>query len=229
MDDLEKRLTSAQWLGGAAPTDEDATKSSELKASGEVPDVLTHPHAFAWFSLVSKFAPAVTATWTAAKPAQAGGKKGKGGGKQKQEPKKAEPKKEEKKVEEDVDEDDLFGDDDDDDQDARMAAKAKAHEAKHGKKVKAEVIAKSLILWEIKPIGEETDLDALAAKILTITKDGLLWKTEYKKEPVAYGIFKLVMGATIEDLKVSTDDVEEEIQAFEDDVQSVDVLSFNKL
>lgn len=124
---------------------------------------------------------------------------------------------EERKVDAEEDEmDDLFGDDDDDDQDARMALKAKAHEAKHGKKVKAEVIAKSLILWDVKPIGEETDLDELAKRIIEIEMDGLLWKTQYKKEPVAYGIFKLVIGATIEDAKVSTDDLEEKMQAMDD-------------
>ena len=35
--------------------------------------------------------------------------------------------------------------------------------------------------------------------------DGLMWKPEWKKEPVAYGIFKIVIGATVEDDKVSTD------------------------
>lgn len=59
--------------------------------------------------------------------------------------------------------------------------------------------------------------------------DGLEWKTEYKKEPVAYGVFKIVIGATVEDEKVSTDDVQEQIEALEDYVQSVDVVAFNKL
>ena len=58
--------------------------------------------------------------------------------------------------------------------------------------------------------------------------DGLFWKTEYKLEPVAFGIKKIVIGATVEDAKVSTDDVQEEIEDFED-VQSVDILAFNKL
>ena len=59
--------------------------------------------------------------------------------------------------------------------------------------------------------------------------DGLVWKTEYKKEPIAYGVFKLVIGAVVEDLKVSTDDVQDKMIEFEDDVQSVDIQSFNKL
>merc|ERR1712228_719848 len=103
------------------------------------------------------------------------------------------------------DEDDLFGDDDEDDQDARMEAKAKLIEAKQGKKTKKEVIAKSLVIFEVKPLDDETDLDVLGARILdNVAMDGLQWKTEFKKEPVAFGIFKILIGATIEDAKVST-------------------------
>jgi len=106
--------------------------------------------------------------------------------------------------------------------------KKKADAAKDKKK-KAAPVAKSLIVWEVKPWGEETDLAALAAKIIAIEMDGLFWKTEWKKEPVAYGIFKIVIGATVEDIKVSTDTVAELIEAFEDEVQSVDIVAFNKL
>ena len=57
----------------------------------------------------------------------------------------------------------------------------------------------------------------------------LFWKTEYKKEPVAFGVWKLVMGCTVEDEKVSVDDLIETIQSYEDNVQSVDIVAFNKL
>jgi len=127
-------------------------------------------------------------------------------------------------------EDDLFGSDDDDDQDARMELKAKAHEAKFGKKVKAVVIAKSLVIFEVKPLESETDLDVLGARIIKdVNMDGLTWKTEFKKVPVAYGIFKIQIGCTIEDDKVSTDDLTEMIEAMDDMVQSVDIAAFNKL
>ena len=109
---------------------------------------------------------------------------------------------------------------------AEMKAKADANKAK---KKKAAPIAKSLIVWEVKPWGEDTDLQVLADKILGIEMDGLMWKTEWKKEPVAYGIFKIVIGATVEDDKVSTDLVQEKIEEFEDEVQSVDIVAFNKL
>jgi len=59
--------------------------------------------------------------------------------------------------------------------------------------------------------------------------DGLTWKTEFKKEPVAFGVFKIVIGATVEDEKVSTDDVADKIMEYEDYVQSVDIAAFNKL
>lgn len=90
--------------------------------------------------------------------------------------------------------------------------KALAKPAKQG------LVAKSLIIWEVKPWGEDTDLDAMAKRILDIKMDGLTWKTEYKKEPIAYGVFKVVIGAVVEDLKVSTDEVQELIEADEDNV-----------
>ena len=72
---------------------------------------------------------------------------------------------------------DLFGEEDPAEAAAASAAmKAKADAAK-AKKVKAAPIAKSLIVWDVKPWGEETDLQALADKILAIEIDGLFWKT----------------------------------------------------
>lgn len=62
-----------------------------------------------------------------------------------------------------------------------------------------------------------------------ITQDGLYWKTEYRKDPVAYGIFKLTVGFSLEDEKVSVDDVVERIEALEDLVQSVEIAVFNKI
>jgi len=61
------------------------------------------------------------------------------------------------------------------------------------------------VLIEVKPCDDETDLDALAARIIAVKMDGLVWKTEFKKEPVAYGIFKLIIGFVCEDEKCSVD------------------------
>ncbi len=81
----------------------------------------------------------------------------------------------------------------------------------------------------MKPYDAETNLDDLAKKIIEIEMDGLFWKTEYKKVPIAYGVEKIVIGCVIEDLKVSADDLQEKIEGFEEEVQSVDILAFNKI
>lgn len=73
------------------------------------------------------------------------------------------------------------------------------------------------------------DLDGLAQKILALEIEGLTWNKEPKKLDVAYGIQKLQVGCVIEDDKVLTDDIFDKITAWEDDVQSVDMVSMQKL
>ena len=46
--------------------------------------------------------------------------------------------------------------------------------------------------------------------------DGLVWKTEYKKELMFYNIYKLRIGCVIEDEKVSVDDLEVSIADLEE-------------
>lgn len=50
-----------------------------------------------------------------------------------------------------------------------------------------------------------------------------------KLVPVGYGINKLQIICVVEDEKVSIDDLQEKIQDFEDFVQSVDIVGFNKI
>ena len=58
----------------------------------------------------------------------------------------------------------------------------------------------SLVMLEVKPLDDTINLDDVAKKIFAeIIQDGLFWKTEYKKEPVAFGIFKLIIGFSLED------------------------------
>ena len=128
-----------------------------------------------------------------------------------------------------MDEDDLFGDDDEDTAAQAKELKEKAVKQAMGK-AKAKPVAKSLVILEVKPWGPDTDLDVLGKKICAeVVKDGLFWKTEFKKEPVAFGVFKIVIGCVVEDEKVSVDDIIEDIEAFDEFVQSVDIAAFNKL
>jgi translation elongation factor EF-1beta len=51
---------------------------------------------------------------------------------------------------------------------------------------KKVVIAMSIVFLEVKPTDDTIDLDALAPRIYKeIQQEGLFWKTEYKKVPVA--------------------------------------------
>merc|ERR1712019_253912 len=152
--------------------------------------------------------------------------------------KKEEPKKEESEDDDDDDDMDFFDDSDDEDEEAKAAAEAlKAKRVAEYNARKAEkaakkgvVAAKSMITLDVKPFDDETDLDALAAKIKAeIAMDGLVWGQKHEKKPLAFGIFKLVVTAVVEDEKVSTDDLTEKIEEYDDEVQSVDIAAFNKL
>ena len=67
-------------------------------------------------------------------------------------------------------------------------------------------------------------MKALEESVRGIHKDGLVWGAS-KLVAVGYGIKKLQINLVIEDDKVGTTDLEEEIAEFEDYVQSVDIVS----
>lgn len=85
-----------------------------------------------------------------------------------------------------------------------------------------------MIILDVKPWDDETDMAELEKNVRSIETDGLLWG-QSKLVPLAYGIKKLQIGCVVEDDKVGTDFLEEKITEFGDFVQSVDVAAFNKL
>ncbi|KAM9845359.1 eukaryotic translation elongation factor 1 delta a (guanine nucleotide exchange protein) isoform 1-T5 [Aulostomus maculatus] len=127
----------------------------------------------------------------------------------------------------DDDDIDLFGSDEDDEEAARLKQeRVDAYAAKKAKK--PALIAKSSILLDVKPWDDETDMAELEKCVRSVQMDGLLWGAS-KLVPVGYGIKKLQINCVVEDDKVGTDILEEEITKFEDYVQSVDVAAFNKI
>jgi len=68
----------------------------------------------------------------------------------------------------------------------------------------------------------------LEASVRSIEKDGLVWGAS-KLLPVGFGIKKLQINMVIEDEKVSLDELQEQIEEFEDYVQSSDVAAMQKL
>jgi len=125
---------------------------------------------------------------------------------------------------------DLFADDEEEDEayEKELEERRKAAVAAKGGKQKKDVIAKSMVIMDVKPWDDETPMDKLEECVRSIVMDGLVWGTS-KLVPVGYGIKKLQIGSVIEDDKVSVDDLEEKIVAFEQYVQSMDIAAFNKL
>jgi len=124
---------------------------------------------------------------------------------------------------------DLFGSDDEEEDAEAERLKQQRVDAYAAKKAKKPaLIAKSSILLDVKPWDDETDMVELEKCVRSVVADGLLWGAS-KLVPVGYGIKKLQIGCVVEDDKVGTDLLEEEITKFEDFVQSVDVAAFNKI
>jgi len=213
--ELNTHLASRSYVEGFKLSGADVSLLPSIKASV---DAAKYPHVARWLNHVLSFTPCVRAklAGAAAAPAKAAAAPA------------AKPAK--KAADSDDDFMDLSDDDDDDDAAAALiakkAAEKKAAEEAAGKKKKV-VIAKSTVVIDIKPFDSETDLAALEKKVREIAMDGLLWGI-CQKEPVAYGVFKLRMGAVIEDDKVGLDDLQEQIEEIED-VQSTDILSFQKI
>lgn len=135
--------------------------------------------------------------------------------------------KDEADDDDDDDDFDLFGSDEEDEEAERIKKeRVAAYAAKKAKK--PALIAKSSILLDVKPWDDETDMAKLEECVRTVQMDGLLWGAS-KLVPVGYGIKKLQINCVVEDDKVGTDILEEEITKFEDFVQSVDVAAFNKI
>jgi elongation factor 1-delta len=124
---------------------------------------------------------------------------------------------------------DLFDSDEDEDSEEKQRIKDERlkqyADKKQGKK---EIVAKSSVLLDVKVWDDETDMKALETEVRKISLDGLVWG-QSKLVPVAYGVKKLQIGCVIEDDKISTEALEEQICSFEEYVQSVDIAAFNKI
>merc|ERR1712064_141833 len=132
-------------------------------------------------------------------------------------------------AEDDDDDVDLFGSDDEEDDEEKKRIteeRLKAYNEKKAKKPK--VIAKTSVLFDVKPWDDETDMEAMKEACKSIEMEGLVWGAT-KLVPVGYGINKLQIMCTVEDDKVSIEELSEKMTEFEDFVQSVDVAAMNKI
>merc|ERR1712088_1178210 len=97
----------------------------------------------------------------------------------------------------------------DDDEDAEEKAKEvearlKAYHEKKAKK--PALIAKTSVLFDVKPWDDETDMNEMLKNCKSIEKEGLVWEAS-KLVPVGYGINKLQLMCVVEDEKVSIEEL----------------------
>ncbi|ATY62447.1 Proteasome component C1 [Cordyceps militaris] len=120
---------------------------------------------------------------------------------------------------------DLFGSDNEDDAEAARIREQRLADYKMRKAAKPKAIAKSVLILDVKPWDDQTDMVALEVAVRGIQRDGLVWGTS-KLIAIGYGITKLQVNLVVEDDKISTQDIQDEIESFEKYVQSSDVVGF---
>ena len=91
-----------------------------------------------------------------------------------------------------------------------------------------DLVAKSSILLDVKPWDSDRDIAKLEECIRSVQEDGLVWASS-KLVLVGYGIKILQIQCVVEGDKVGTDMLEEQITAFDEYVQSMEVAAFNKI
>merc|ERR1711935_496170 len=132
-------------------------------------------------------------------------------------------------AEEDDDDVDLFGSSDEEESEEKKRITEERLQAYHAKKAgKKAVIAKTSVLLDVKPWDDETDMDEILKNVKSIEMDGLFWGA-HKLIPIGYGIKKLQVMCTVEDDKVSIEELSEKIEEFKDFDQSCDVNAMNKI
>ena len=129
----------------------------------------------------------------------------------------------------DDDDVDLFGsDDEEEDEEKKRITEERLKAYAEKKSKKPALIAKTSVLFDVKPWDDETDMDKMLESCKTIEMDGLLWGAS-KLVPIGYGIKKLQLMCVVEDAKVSIDELQEKMCEFEDFIQSVDIAAMNKI
>ena len=93
---------------------------------------------------------------------------------------------------------------------------------------KHPIIAKTSVLFDVMPRSSKTDLDKMLACVRSISMDGLHWGAS-ERESVAFGIEKMKLMCTVEDDKVSIEDLQKRMMGFKEFVQSVEVVAMNKI
>ncbi|KAG8176902.1 hypothetical protein JTE90_000487 [Oedothorax gibbosus] len=209
LKDLNEYLGDNSYIEGFQASQADTTVFQALTSA----PAAEFPHALRWYNHIKSVGSGVTSLPGVKKDISAFTKSSK-----------AAPAK--PAAADDDDDIDLFGSEEDEEAEKVKQERLKAYAEKKAKK--PGPIAKSSVILDVKPWDDETDMAELEKRVRTVECDGLKWGVS-KLVPLAYGIKKLQIVCVVEDEKVSIDWLQEEIQNFEDFVQSVDVAAFQKI
>jgi len=226
LNKLNGYLTTRSYIDGFSMSDADLETFKAMPAA----PATTYVHLWRWYKHIAAKTGTMIVAGAAAPAAAAPAKGEKKSKADKKADKKAAKKAPAPKADDD-DMDDMFGDDSDDEMSAEELKKAKEmkiHAAKEAQK-KAKKVDRTQCVFEIKPWDAEQSLDDLAAKIKKTEFKGLSWGEAHKLVPVAFGIKKLIVSCIVVDDEVALDDVTDLIEGFEDEVQSVDLATMNRL
>ncbi|KAI1734758.1 hypothetical protein F4680DRAFT_437320 [Xylaria scruposa] len=213
-------LATRSYIVGHSPSQADVAVYKAIKSA---PDAARYPHAARWYKHIASFEDQFTTL-----PGD-GSKAYTSYGPDEAEPTETSTKAPAAEAAGDDDDVDLFGsDDEEEDAEAVRVREERLAAYREKKAAKPKIAAKSVVTMDVKPWDDETDMAALEASVRSIEKDGLVWGAS-KLVPVGFGIKKLQINLVIEDEKISLSDLEEEIQGFEDYVQSTDIAAMQKL
>merc|ERR1712027_287783 len=182
---LNEYLAENSYIEGYVPTQADTAVFEAL--SGAPKDA---PHALRWYNHIKSFAAGMKQFPKASKDGAAYTSGASGAA----------------AAADDDDDVGLFGSDEEEDEEKKRITEERlaAYHAEKAKKPK--VIAKTNVLFDVKPWDDETDMDAMKKACTSIEMDGLLWGAS-KLVPVGYGINKLQLMCVVEDDKVSIEEL----------------------
>ena len=202
LNKYEISLKDNLFISGSEPSYEDAHFFKSLIKENFIPCQKEYPAVWAWYSLMILFEDAILNEWLK-KPS----KKEKKDQKDKKEVKNKEPYI--------CDEPDNLVDN----PEYKKIIKKQINDHKG---------EKSNVFLEVNPVDNELDLNTLAKKVLKeIKRDGLKWGEKYEIKETVFGIKKLIMGMNV-GMDTSVQDVIDQLETWEEEIQSVDFALFNQ-
>ena len=230
LKDNENTLKDNLFLSGNEPSGEDAKFFKLLLDANYKPSQKEYPSVWAWYSLMILFDDDVIIEWLKAsaksnkkenkkeKEKDKGNENHKGKDNQKENKK---DKKHKEKKEHRCNDPFICDQPDNFEEKPEYEEKVKEQKNKH----KDET---SNVFLEIKPENEEENLDNLAKKIFKeIKRKGLKWSEKYEISEFAFKAKKLIVGMNVE-MDTSVQDIIDQLETWEEEIQSVDFYLFNQ-